>query len=261
MSRVVCFIPSITETLIDCGVEVVGRTRFCIHPTDQVNSIAIVGGTKDVKWDKVIALSADLVILDKEENTLKMANGCPLPYFVLHITGVDNIAGELGKLAEKLNNSALTQVAHRWRKISNTNKTTVRTIEKLPGMIRSLHSSSARESNANKVIAFPFKRIDYMIWKDPWMAIGPETFIWSVLAKVGFESYLIPRDEKYPNLGECLDPDPKCFYFFSSEPYPFEKYVDQLADKGFNGAIVDGECFSWYGTRSLSFLESELSRN
>ena len=71
--RVVSLVPSLTETLLECGVEVVGRTRFCIHPADKVADIPAVGGTKEVNWQRCLALEPDLVVMDKEENTLEMA--------------------------------------------------------------------------------------------------------------------------------------------------------------------------------------------
>ena len=245
--------------LIDCGVEVVGRTRFCIHPIDKVKNVTIVGGTKDVKWDKVSALLPDLIILDKEENTLAMAETCPFPYFVLHITSVENIASELAKLANHIKNQPLIMVAERWQRIANSPPQSNYSLQNFPAMIEMLNGEVKNSPEATHPIERIYKKVDYMIWRDPWMAIGPGTFIWSVLVKLGLEELLIKRPEKYPNLGEQLSIDPECFYLFSSEPYPFQKHVKQLEELRFFGAIVDGESFSWYGTRSLLFLEKQLN--
>ncbi|WP_428610259.1 helical backbone metal receptor, partial [Sedimenticola sp.] len=75
--RVVSLIPSITESLIDCHVNLVGRSRFCIHPVPQVGHIPVVGGTKQVDWQAMACLAPDLVVLDREENTREMAESCP----------------------------------------------------------------------------------------------------------------------------------------------------------------------------------------
>ena len=85
-------VPSITETLIEAGVEVVGRTRFCIHPAEKIKSISIVGGTKNIDWQKVEALKADALILDKEENPQSFANNSPIPYFAYHFEDVESCA-------------------------------------------------------------------------------------------------------------------------------------------------------------------------
>ena len=61
-------VPSWTETLICAGVDVVGRTRFCIHPEGKVGSIAALGGTKNLKSQELMNLKPDLIILDQEEN-------------------------------------------------------------------------------------------------------------------------------------------------------------------------------------------------
>jgi len=70
-------VPSLTETLLACGVEVVGRTRYCIHPSEAVRDITVVGGTKGVDWGRVVELAPDLVVMDKDENTREMAESCP----------------------------------------------------------------------------------------------------------------------------------------------------------------------------------------
>lgn len=255
MTRVVCFIPSITETLIDCGVEVVGRTRFCIHPAEEVKHIKVVGGTKDAKWDKLLELKPDLVILDKEENTLEMAEACPSPYFVLHITNLDNISSELFRLAEKIDNERLASVAEDWYRVADTKNLVKQNLAQIPGAISYLDE---KKQYPHQTLDSGIQHIDYLIWKDPWMAIGPDTFIWSVLCKLGFENFMIHRNEKYPNIDIEKLPRKNCFYLFSSEPFPFGKHIDELRKLNFQGAVIDGEFYSWYGTRSLRFLQDQL---
>ncbi len=255
MTRVVCFIPSITETLLDCGVDVVGRTRFCIHPNEKVKDIKVVGGTKDVKWDKLTELKPDLVILDKEENTLEMAEACPCPFFTLHITSLANISSELLSLANKLNNSQLKEIAYQWKQIADSKALNHVDLNHIPGAISYLGEVNHQKNLRTDLTK---EKVDYLIWKDPWMAIGPETFIWSVLCKLGFSERLIRREEKYPNIDSESLPRDNCFYLFSSEPFPFEKHLEELNEMNFAGALIDGELYSWYGTRSLRFLQSEL---
>src|ERR1022692_4596445 len=93
--RVISMVPSWTETLIESGVNVVGRTRFCIHPKDQVKSIQAVGGTKDIDWDKVNGLKPNLVILDQEENPKSMADQCPFPILATHVTQISDVGRDL----------------------------------------------------------------------------------------------------------------------------------------------------------------------
>ncbi len=251
MLRIISLVPSITETLIECDVNVVGRTRFCIHPVTKINKIPSVAGTKDINWKKIKALKPDLVILDKEENTLEMAESCPYPYIALHITGVNNISLELLKLAERIESQNLKLIAKRWEKITEKPNKILSENSVIPAIISELENQSINWKTV--------KHINYMIWKDPWMAIGPNTFIFSMLEKLGFAKYLIKREGKYPNLGDLLTPNDNTFYLFSSEPFPFERYQNELVNAGFKGAVINGESYSWYGTRSLIFLENELN--
>ena len=92
--RVISMVPSWTETLLYAGIQVVGRTRYCIHPADKVAQIPIVGGTKDIKWDLVQDLQADLVLLDREENPLEMAESSPIPFLATHVSSLRELARE-----------------------------------------------------------------------------------------------------------------------------------------------------------------------
>ena len=100
-------VPSLTETLIDCGVEVVGRTRFCIHPLDKIRTIPVVGGTKEVNWEKCAEFNPNLVVFDKEENNKEMADSCPFPFHATHVSSIQNICSELETLSSKVFSSRL----------------------------------------------------------------------------------------------------------------------------------------------------------
>ncbi len=100
-------VPSWTETLLECGVDVVGRTGYCIHPSDRVATIPVLGGTKDIDWNEVADTGADLILLDKEENTKEMADASPLPFHASHVENIDGLIVELKALATRLNNAPL----------------------------------------------------------------------------------------------------------------------------------------------------------
>jgi hypothetical protein len=105
----------------------------------------------------------------------------------------------------------------------------------------------------------------YLIWRDPWMAIGAGTFIASMLSAVG-----LPGDQlctgdspsgnpRYPVIEPASLP-PGTVLLASSEPYPFHRKRESLLGLERPAAIVDGEAFSWFGVRSLAFLEAALAR-
>lgn len=248
--RVISLVPSLTETLIDCGVDVVGRTRFCIHPEHTVEDIAVVGGTKDVNWTLCQALEPDLVVLDREENTLPMAESCPYPWHATHITSVNTVGAEFEKLAGVVKSDTLAQLGTDWQTLASMPDLDFRGWQSIPAVL---------DQVGNKTSGF--KRIEYMIWRKPWMAVGPQTFIASVLKKTGFGPYLTEHSKPYPELEASTLPDPDTFYLFSSEPFPFGRHVDALTEAGFNGVLVDGEFYSWFGSRSYRLLKYFMETN
>ncbi len=237
-------VPSWTETLLSAGVEVVGRTRFCIHPEDAVGRIPKVGGTKDWNLEKVCQLNPDLVILDREENPLAMAEA-GLPYWASQVSSIESLPEALSELAERLGSSRLATLGERWQAVRETAAVEPAAQKfDLPGV---LEWGRRPDGEVGSVV--------YVIWRDPWMAVAPHTFIGSVLSKLGMEVY--PFEETYPQFEiESLPSD--CLLLFSSEPYPFLRKREGLESLRQPYAFVDGECFSWFGIRSLEFLEAAL---
>ena len=59
---------------MDLGLEdnLVGITKFCVHPKHLKQTKTIVGGTKTIHIKKIKALKPDIVLCNKEENTQEM---------------------------------------------------------------------------------------------------------------------------------------------------------------------------------------------
>jgi hypothetical protein len=251
--RVVSLVPSLTEALLESGVEVVGRTRFCVHPAEAVAGIPIVGGTKDADWAECAALRPDLVVMDREENTREMADACPLPWTAVHITSVESVGPELERLAREVSSCRLEELAAGWREVAEREALLLPGWSEIPGAWSYLPGEPDRPDGKN------FSRLEYVIWRKPWMAIGPGTFIHSMLGRVGFGEVRSKHASRYQELSEADMNRRDTFYLFSSEPYPFAEKKKLLTAMGVAGAIVDGESYSWYGPRSYRFLE-ELYR-
>ncbi len=246
--RVVSLVPSWTETLIEAGIEVVGRTRFCIHPNDKVSAVPVVGGTKDWDFSKILELRPDLLILDREENPKFMAEQERIPYLDTHVTRIDDVAPELMKMAQKLGSKELQKLANRWVAIS----------QKEPLTAWDGHADFPGLLSWGKRPERPIERLEYIIWKRPWMGVAKNTFIGSTLEKCGFGPYLASDHvAKYPvlNLESGANPRETTFLMFASEPYPFLTISKSLERLGYPYALVDGESFSWFGVRSLRFFE------
>lgn len=237
--RIVSLVPSITETLFDFGLtadEVVGRTKFCIHPANLVKNVQIIGGTKNLNIEKIKSLNPDLIIANKEENE-KLQVEELMTDFKVWVTDISTIEdnhqfiSDLGTLLNKKEfaQSLNERIAH------------IFTVKKNP---------------------LP-QKVAYLIWKNPYMTVGNDTFINEVLENIGGENLFKDR-KRYPEVTveELKNADQ---VFLSSEPFPFQqKHIDELQkelpDKQM--ILVDGEAFSWFGTHLLQVEDylRELSK-
>lgn len=241
MKRIVSFVPSWTETLIEAGANVVGRTRFCVHPKDVVSSIEAIGGTKSFDLEQLRRLKPDLIVMDREENTREIAEQASLiaPVVATHVESFADLPRELRVLANACECSKLEDFALR---AENLPPALVLQNHQVPAILKTVSGQPSTQT--------PFV---YVIWKDPWMSVNRATFIASMLERVGFDlTQMTTYDvvDKYPKL-ENLPTE--ALILLSSEPYAFAKKTPQLPQE--NIAIVDGESYSWFGLRAIRFLE------
>lgn len=225
--RIVSIVPSQTELLFDLGLhdEVVGITKFCVHPNSWYTTKKRVGGTKNVNIASVKELNPDLIIANKEENTLEDIQLLEqiAPVWISDIVGFDDaieMIREIGILVEKVDAAQFL-------------------IAEIKNSLNALNLSLLGETAI------------YFIWKQPYMCAGKNTFIDSMMSKIGFENVI--QAERYPVLEApfnlSFQPD---WVLLSSEPYPFNDAHVESMKKYFPESkiiIVDGEFFSWYGSR------------
>ena len=244
-AKIVSLVPSWTETLIQANLNVIARTRFCIHPAEKVKSLPAVGGTKAFNLDELLALRPDFVILDKEENKKEMADillSNNIELIVSHVSSVQNAADFLNEISNTFKNAKLKEFSNQYFEV----------IENKPNLSsEKFFKNSILQSNAE----IDVNNLDYVIWKNPYMAIGPNTFIADVFKLLNLKLNLVEQQsQKYPEVSEAQLKSSHCL--FSSEPFPFHKQTDALNAEGFNYSIIDGEKISWYGIRNLNFLLS-----
>lgn len=240
--RIVSLVPSQTELLADLGLdaEVVGLTRFCVHPAGWKASKKIVGGTKNVDVERVRALRPDLVLANKEENVREQVEALQR-IAPVHVTDVATVADALAM---------------------------IRAVGRLVGRADAADALAAEtEAAFAGLTGGEPLRLAYLIWRRPWMSVGGDTFIHDVLARGGFANVFGGR-ARYPEVsGEELRAARPDAVLLSSEPYPFgEKHVAEVEAlvPGTRVALVDGEALSWYGSRMrlapavLAALRTEL---
>jgi iron complex transport system substrate-binding protein len=243
--RVVSLVPSWTETLLACHVNVVGRTRYCIHPQGQVSHIPVVGGTKDIQWNEVKKLNPDILILDREENPKSFAEQSPYPIFASHVCDVYSVARDLLAMANCLSNRELIRIAERWQIVTQKPEPVLEWAD-FPGVKEWWVKPQG-----------PIDSIEYVIWRKPWMVVTEKTFIGSMLAQLGLAKMLRRHEgNPYPQVDLDSMLSNNRLFMYSSEPYSFSRHRQELSERGFPSVLVDGESFSWFGLRSLDFLES-----
>lgn len=263
--RVISMVPSWTETLLSIAkkegekrtFEVVGRTHFCIHPAPHIESIPAVGGTKNINWNLVRSLKADILILDREENPESMATESDIPVIDTHVVDLPSLQNAFEKLAASLQSPEIKNLAVRLQKIISLGPQN-RQLDALKLMAADAKKGFQLGDFESTLDFSQPLRVNYLIWKDPWMTVAGSTFVGSMLRQLGFANRFESSEKKYPEIS--IDELKSGLNLFSTEPFPFAKKTDFLAEKQLRGILVDGEPLSWFGLRSLEFLELCASR-
>lgn len=226
--RIVSVVPSQTELLFDLGLEeeVVGITKFCVHPEKWFRNKTRVGGTKQLHLDKIRELQPDLIIANKEENTQEQieALAAEFPVWISDIQTIEQglvMIEWIGELSGKAEAAA-------------------KIITEIEKGFSQLHKASSAKSVA------------YFIWYKPWMSVGGDTFISDMIERIGWKNVFADRT-RYPEvvLGELKAANPE-LVLLSSEPFPFkEQHIAEIKEvlPDVEVRLVDGEMFSWYGSR------------
>lgn len=236
--RIISLVPSQTELLVDLGLEskIVGITKFCIHPEKLKTKKAIVGGTKKVDYNKIKALTPDIVICNKEENTLEIVENLRLICSVW-VTDIVTIEDNLKMISDFGHLFDCTREAQQWN----------------ASLVFAL--SDFKQFIDRK----PIRKVAYFIWKNPYMVAGSNNFINELLQLNRFEN-VFANLSRYPviDLQEINTVDDLDLVLLSSEPYPFkEKEALEMTDfcSLSNIILVDGVMFSWHGSRLLKALD------
>ncbi len=255
--RIVSLVPSQTELLFDLGVgeRVVGVTRYCVHPAGEVAKKEVVGGTKTLRFDIIERLEPDLIIGNMEENERGAIERLEIDYPVW-MSDVRDLVGAIRMIRSV---GGVVDRASEAEKIAADVELAFDALPRLPNALR----------------------VAYVIWRKPHMVAGRPTFIDAMLTICGFEnafgaqtlpaesalagdlsasdkpagpmSVQLAGDSRYPVVNDDqLRTSGLDLILLASEPFPFDEvYRAEFAEKfpGVNVRLVDGEMFSWYGSR------------
>lgn len=232
--RVVSLVPSLTDAVcrLGAGSQLVGRTEYCVHPAGELASVPTVGGTKNSAVEEILALRPDVVLASREENVRRrvLALADEVPIWLADPNGPED-------------------TVHLWHELG--------AVVGCPSRARQLAAeveSALAETASN---AAPVQH-RYYIWKNPWMAAGPRTYISRLLAHVGLMTVVPDLSRRYPAVGDDPLAD-SCLHLLSTEPYEFTAPCDLVPhtaerlssiawrlEHGALAVLVDGRRLSWY---------------
>lgn len=232
--RIISLIPSQTELLYDLGLEeeVIGISKFCIHPSSWHQQKEKIGGPKQLNIDKIRSLKPDLILGNKEENIKEQIESLEgiAPVWLSDITTLEeayDMIHQIGILVKK---------------------------EEKAIEIVSVTQAKKQDFEKDSRIQSEVKSAAYLIWRKPWMAAAKGTFIDHLMQLSGFQN-IFENHSRYPEveLEALVQMNPQTI-LLSSEPFPFqERHAQEIREAGYKGEIifVDGEMFCWYGSRLM----------
>ncbi len=234
--RIVSLVPSTTETVcaLGLGARLVGVTRYCRHPRAELASVARVGGTKDPDLAAIAALAPDLILANLEENRPGQfaALQAIAPLWVAFPRDVDGALADLAAMGALLDAPArAAEFAAR--------------VEAARAALR-----------ARRAAGRPFRHA-VLVWRDPWMAAGPDTWVSGLLAEAGGINVIAGREPRYGAVGlDALRAAAPDLIVLPDEPFPFAaRHLPEFAELAPRCRLVDGEALTWHGVRLLAGLE------
>jgi ABC-type Fe3+-hydroxamate transport system substrate-binding protein len=229
-ARIISLVPSITELLFDLGLgpNLIARTKYCVHPAKKIDSLPIIGGTKNIDIEKILELKPDLIIANKEENTKNQ---------ILSLSKlVNTVLSDIPSFSHAIHFIQFCGQLFQQQQLASN-------------IVQNIHLGF------KQIHQLPVKKVLYLIWRNPFMSVTQNTFIHSMLQQIGFENCVANFPGNYPvlqkNVLQSLHPE---IIFLPSEPYHFqEEHIHELKEIFPNARFffVDGEMFSWYGSRMI----------
>jgi ABC-type Fe3+-hydroxamate transport system substrate-binding protein len=185
----------------------------------------MIGGTKNPHVDRIMELKPDLVIANKEENKsrdIQMLRGSGLNVFVTSAVTVEEACEEM---------MSIEYLLLQRRNLS------MKIISSVMGIKKHKKDYS----------------FIYLIWDNPLMAAGPNTYISNLIEYTGGRNLIPKSPKRYPMIkpDEIVNLEPD-FLFLPDEPYEFKERdhdsFSLLLPKT-SILLIDGKLASWYNQR------------
>jgi ABC-type Fe3+-hydroxamate transport system substrate-binding protein len=227
--RVVSLVPSLTESVAGSGT-LVGATDWCTHPADL--DVTRVRGTKNPDLRAVVDLRPDVVLAVREENReldVRRLREAGVPVWVSVVETVPQALDVLERVFD-----VVLQLDR-------------------PGWLREARSLWSHDLPA------PTARVAVPVWRDPWMAVGRDTFTGDLLARLGWQNVLAGSPDRYPHVEVAdLDRDDVDAVLLPDEPYAFSADDGPEAFTRTRPVLVSGRLLTWYGPSLVAARDLRL---
>ncbi len=190
--RVVSLAPSITEILfaIGAGDSVVGVTEFCDYPPEALTKTQV--GDSRPNLEAILALEPDLVLAMEviRDDVLKTLQQLKIPLFILEAKSLEHVYAHIRTLGRMLDRvQEANALAHSMRQ--------------------------GIQAIGDRTSSLPKPRVLYVLYSQPFITVGPGSFIHQLLEFAGGDNIAKDVGQAYPRLSMevVMQKDPEILLF------------------------------------------------
>ena len=209
--RIVSLAPSLTETVyaLELSSHLAGVTDYCDYPAE-ARTRPRVGGPINPNLEQIVALHPDLVLATRSLNrlpTVEALERLGIPVYTTDPRGVEDVIASvhhLGKLlgAEARAEALATEMQQRLAEL------------------------------ARRLTGRPPRRVFFVVWTDPIISTGPDTFLADALRRAGAES-VVTASQDWPQISieEVLRQNPDYLVFSGTHPDDPQGAINALRNR------------------------------
>jgi iron complex transport system substrate-binding protein len=207
VKRVVSLAPNLTEIVfaLGKGEQLAGDTDFCDYPPEATRK-PHVGGPVNPNFEQIVALRPDLILATSinRRETVDALDHLGLPVFLTDPQSLDGMIASVGRIGAALHSQESAALL--------------------------LNELRARLADLDRRLAgAPPRKVLFVVWTDPLISIGRNTFIADALRHAGAQS-VVDTAAEWPriNLEEMVRLQPEYLVFASAHAGDSQHDIDAL---------------------------------
>jgi iron complex transport system substrate-binding protein len=211
--RIVSLAPSITEMLfaIGAGDSVVGVTEFCDYPPEARTKTPV--GDSRPNLEAILALEPDLVLAMEvvRDDVLEKLQQLKIPLFIMEVVR-DDVLEKLQQLKIPLFIMEPQSFEHVYSHIQTLGRILHR-VKDADALVHTMRRDI--QAIGDKTKSLPKPRILYVVYHEPFITVGPGSFIHHLLELAGGDNVAKDAGHAYPRLSMevVLQKDPEILLF------------------------------------------------